>query len=133
MLSVTTLDEILHGYPVDYLLYANNYEEVDEENPAVRRFDSVDDALDVFRRGAAMSKGTTTSTGLVHSYFANPFGPPQYRELHDKLASDIFHAAFHSGVYVGELRTKLRIKGCEQSGPLEASKALLNLITTNQG
>ena len=37
-----------------------------------------------------MSKGTTTFKGLVHSYFANIFGPPQYREIHDKLAIKYF-------------------------------------------
>ncbi len=36
--------------------------------------------LDIFREGAVMSKGTTTSSGLVHSYFANIFGPPEYKD-----------------------------------------------------
>ena len=40
---------------------------------------SVEWALDIFREGAVMSKGTTTSSGLVHSYFANIFGPPEYK------------------------------------------------------
>lgn len=48
-----------------------------------------------------MAKGTTTSSGLVHSYFANIFGPPQYKELHEELASKTFEAAFHAGVKVG--------------------------------
>ncbi len=37
-----------------------------------------------------MSKGTTTSSGLVHSYFANIFGPPEYKELHEKIARKVF-------------------------------------------
>ena len=69
------------------------------------------EALKVFRDGTSMSKGTTTSTGLVHTYFANIFGPPQYRELHEQLAGQVLlrllcqrhvrrpaaHAARHPG------------------------------------
>ena len=64
VLPVTTLDEVLRGYPVDFLLYANNYEEVDERHPMIERLTTLDEALRVFREGRAMSKGTTTSTGL---------------------------------------------------------------------
>jgi len=32
-----------------------------------------------------MSKGTTTTTGLVHTYFVNIFGAIQYRPQHDEL------------------------------------------------
>ena len=80
VLPVTTLEDVLKGYQVDYLLYANNYEEVDDDHPIIERFRTVEEALKTFREGAAMSKGTTTSTGLVHTYFANIFGPPQYKE-----------------------------------------------------
>ncbi|MEW6139013.1 MAG: phosphoenolpyruvate carboxykinase [Thermodesulfobacteriota bacterium] len=129
VLPITTLDEVLRGYPVDYLLYANNYEQVDEDHPVLERFDDADRALAVFREGAAMAKGTTTSTGLVHSYFANIFGPPQYRELHEKLATRVFESAFRGGVYVGQLRTRLGIEGYENQGPLEAAKALFREIS----
>ncbi len=128
VLPVTTLDEVLHGYPLDLLLYANNYEEVDEGHPIIERFDSMEAALSVFREGAAMAKGTTTSTGLVHSYFANIFGAPQYKELHEPLAEKVFQAAFESGVFVGQLRTRLGISGYEIAGPEAAAEALLNLI-----
>jgi hypothetical protein len=132
VLPITTLDEVLRGYPVDYLLYANNYEEVDEDHPVLERFSDAQRSLEVFREGAAMAKGTTTSTGLVHSYFANIFGPPQYRELHDELATEVFHKAFESGVYVGQLRTKLGIAGYETRGPMEAAKALFQEISRLQ-
>lgn len=33
-----------------------------------------------------MAKETTTEKGIVHSYFANIFGPIQYQELHERLA-----------------------------------------------
>jgi hypothetical protein len=132
VLPVTTSDEILCGYPVDFFLYANNYERVDESHPIIERFDSISHALRVFRKGAAMAKGTTTSMGMVHSYFANIFGPPQYKDLHEGLADKIFRAAFNTGIFVGQIRTRLGIPGYEAKGPEEAATALLNLISKRE-
>ena len=132
VLPVTTLDEVLHGYPVEILLYANNYEEVDAEHPIIERLETADHALRVFHEGAAMAKGTTTSTGLVHSYFANIFGPPQYKERHEKLAARTFEAAFKTGVYIAQMRTRLGIPGYEAKGPEEAAQALFALISARK-
>lgn len=129
ILPVTTLQEVLRGYAIDFLLYANNHETVDNAYPIIERFSSPEEALEVFRAGAAMAKGTTTATGLVHSYFANIFGPPQYREVHEALAQKVFHAAFEAGVFVGQLRTRLGIPGSEQTGPVEAAQALFKAIS----
>lgn len=129
ILPVTTLDEVLRGYPVDIILYANNYEEVDEHHPIIERIPTAVEALSTFRDAAAMAKGTTTSTGLVHTYFANIFGAPQYRELHEVLAKCAFEAAYDSGVFVGQMRTRLGIDGYEAEGPKEAAMALLQLIS----
>jgi hypothetical protein len=129
VLPVTRLEEIIHGYPVDIILYANNYEEVDEDHPLLEKFSTAEQALRVYREGTAMSKGTTTSTGIVHSYFANIFGPPQYREIHEHLAEKTFAMAFASGLYVGQMRTRLGISGYEMKGPQEAAKALFALIS----
>ena len=128
VIPVTTLDEVLHGYPVDFILYANNYEEVDNDHRILEKFGTPQEALRVFREGTAMSKGTTTATGLVHGYFANIFGPIQYRALHDQLAEKTFKTAFDSGVYIGQLRTRLGIPGYESEGPQESAKALFALI-----
>ncbi|MGI6558205.1 MAG: hypothetical protein ACOX20_04375 [Limnochordia bacterium] len=132
VMPVTTMDEVLHGYPVDYILYANNYEDVDEEHPIIEQFADVEEALAVFRRGTAMSKGTTTSSGLVHTYFANIFGPAQYPRLHDEIAGDLFQKAFDQGIFVGQIRTRLALPGYEQQGPEAAAKALLSLITAEE-
>ena len=48
-----------------------------------------------------MSKGTTTSTGIVHSYFANVFGPVQYKEVHDAIAVSVFEISFNLGKLLG--------------------------------
>ena len=76
-----------------------------------------------------MSKGTTTSKGIVHSYFANIFGPPQYKELHDTIALRFFKQFFEKNLSVGQIRTRLGIPGWEMKGPEEAARALLQAIT----
>jgi hypothetical protein len=132
VLPVTSLEDVLRGYPVDFLLYANNHEMVDDGHPVVDRLSDEDAALAVFRDGAAMSKGTTTSTGITNSYFANPFGPAQRREQHEALAATTFAAAFRAGVFVGQLRTQLGLPGCETAGPRAAAEALLDLIAAKR-
>ncbi len=128
VLPVTTYEDVVRGYHIDYILYANNYEEVDDDHPVIERFPSAESALHVFREGAVMSKGTTSTKGLVHSYFANIFGPPQYKDLHEKLAGEYFPAFFDAGVFVGQIRTRLGIPGMERTGPESAAKELLRLI-----
>ncbi len=128
LVPVGSLGEVLAGYPVDYILYANNYEQVDENHSLINRLPTPESALRVFREGAAMAKGTTTATGLGHSYFANIFGPPQYRDLHEDLARKTFEAAYGTGTFVGQLRTRLAVPGFEMDGPREAAAALLQKI-----
>ena len=72
IIPVATYKDILRGYPVDMFLYANNYEEASGERKTLEYFNSIDEAIKVFRDGARMAKGTTTEKGLVKSYFANP-------------------------------------------------------------
>jgi energy-coupling factor transporter ATP-binding protein EcfA2 len=128
VIPVTNFETIVQGHRIDYILYANNYEEIDDDHPVIEKLHSEDGALDIFRNGAVMSKGTTTSTGLVHSYFANIFGPPEYRELHEKIAKKYFSAFFRKKIFVGQMRTRLGIQGYESSGPKEAAKELLRII-----
>lgn len=131
VVPVTTLENVLRPHRLDMLLYANNYENVDADCPVLERFQTAEQALAVFRRGAAMAKGTTTSSGLVHSYFANIFGAPQYRELHERLAQEVFKAATTSNIYLGQVRTRLGIQGWESEGPREAARALFTLMTAD--
>lgn len=131
VVPVTTLEEVLHGYPLDLLLYANNYEPVDDGRPLIERFDSADAALEVFREGMAMSKGTTTSTGLTGTYFANIFGAAQRRDRHEDIACEVFAAAFRAGTFVGQLRTRLGLDGWETEGPRAAATALLEHIAAH--
>lgn len=125
---VTKFETIIAGHQIDYILYANNYEEIDDDHPVIERFSSPEWALDIFSEGAVMSKGTTTSSGLVHSYFANIFGPPEYKDLHDRIAEKYFKSFFKNNVFVGQMRTRLGIPGYESSGPGEAALELLRII-----
>lgn len=132
VLPVTTFEDVIAGCPVDLFLYANNYEQVDEEHSALQMFESPERAMHVFGEGYRAAKGTSDEVGLVHTYFGNPFGPVQRRELHDRLAWRYFEAMFASDVKVGQLRTRLGIPGLEQHGPEEAARALFDWIARTQ-
>lgn len=128
VLPVTTIANVLKGVPVDYLFYANNYENIDTDHPVIESFNSVTDAFHVFREGTVMSKGTTATTGLVHSYFANIFGPLQRRQQHDAIARRFFETFFENKIFVGQLRTRLGVAGFETTGPQAAAEELLKFL-----
>ncbi len=126
VLPITTLHEVLHGWPVDYFLYANNYEKAGGNY--LQRFAGAEEAMGVFREGRRMAKGTTNEKGIVTSYYANIFGPSQFREEHEKIARKFFGEMFREGIFVGQLRTQLGVAGMETIGPQEAAKALFREI-----
>jgi len=128
ILPVTKFSDVIKGYPVDFVLYANNYEAVNAVHKVIQPFATVDEALDVFRAGAVMSKGTTTTTGLVNSFYANIFGPPAYPELQEEISLRFFSQFFNQRLFVGQLRTQLGIAGMEHKGPEQAARALLAAI-----
>jgi len=120
--------DVITQTPVDYLFYINNYEEVDESHPILSFIDDIDQAYQVFSKGARMAKGTTDEKGLTYSYFANPFGAVQKKEKHEKIARVFFQKMKAQKVQFGVLRTRLGIEGYEQEGPLEAAKLIVELI-----
>lgn len=126
VIPITDYKDVVEKHHVDMFLYANNYE---DEEEALHFFKDEKEALEVFRVGNRMAKGTTTENGLVGSYFANPFGPVQREEQTEPILQDYFHQMFEQGVKVGQLRTKLGIKGHEHSGPKEAAIAILKYLT----
>lgn len=77
-----------------------------------------------------MAKGTTTESGLVESYFANPFGPLQKAEDTDKLLDLYFEKLFATNVKVGEIYTQLGVRGLEKDGPKDAAMELFKQITS---
>ena len=128
VMPVASYKDIIKGYPIDLFLYANNYEEVREGMEEIDFFTNPLEAIDVFKRGSRMAKGTTTELGLVNSYFANPFGPVQKQELVDVLLVQYFEEFFKTGMKVGQIRTSLGIEGQEKDGPKKAAKKLFDLI-----
>jgi energy-coupling factor transporter ATP-binding protein EcfA2 len=128
IMPVAAYERVIKDHSIDFILYANNYEEIDEDHPLIERVRTPEAAFNVFKEGTVMSKGTTTSTGLVHSYFANIFGPPQYKDMHDRIAKAFFKHFFNQGIFVGQMRTRLGIAGYEQKGPDAAARALLAII-----
>ncbi len=126
ILPVSTYNFIVEDHKVDYLFYANNYIDTEE---GLKYYEHLDEALEVFKLGRRFAKGTTAEVGLVESYFANPFGPVQQKELTDPIIDNIFSLLYKSKTKVGELYTRLAIKGKQMDGPQEAAKKLLQLLT----
>jgi len=128
VIPITRYQDVVRGHHVDMFLYANNYDQVDNNNPAIEMFRTADEALAVFRSGARLAKGTTDEKGLVHSYFGNPFGAPQRKEQHEQCARKLFDAMFATGTRVGQFRDRLGIPGYEHEGPKAAALELFNAI-----
>ena len=124
-IPVATYNTISKGYTVDYMLYANNY---DESDTKISFFDDMTEAIRVFEEGARKAKGTTSEKGLVKSYFANPFGPVQERERTEELVRKYFKALYEEKVKVGQIHTSLAIDGRTKDGPREAAEELFSMI-----
>ena len=130
VMPITPYFEIVKGYKVDMMLYANNYTAVEAEDKSIEFFGNVDEAINVFKSGARMAKGTTSEKGLVESYFANPFGPVQMKEKTDVLIEEYFNLMFKNNIKVGQIKTCLGIKGQEKDGPRRAAIELFGIIKT---
>ncbi len=122
---VSSFKDIIKGYKIDLLLYANNYEDAKDE---MVFFSDKTSAVDVFKRGLRKAKGTTSETGIVESYFANPFGPLQRMAQTDLIIDSVFSKLFENKILVGELYTKLGIEGREQKGPENAAKRIFEYL-----
>jgi hypothetical protein len=129
VMPVASYKEITKGYPVDLFYYANNYTAVEENGHSIEYFETEEEAMKVFRAGARMAKGTTTETGLVESFFANPFGPAQKQEETELLLKKYFNAMYNEArVKVGQIKTCLGVKGQEKTGPRNAALELFDEI-----
>lgn len=128
IIPFATYHEIIAGYPIDAFFYANNYEPVNENKPAIEIFRDINQALTIFREGKRMAKGTTSEKGITSSYFGNPFGAVQFKTLHQKIEEKIFSQLFDQNIPVGIIRTQLGLDGMQFKGPDIAARALLNFI-----
>jgi len=125
VMPVATYAQIMKGYPVDMFFYANNYS---EDKEIMVKFADKSSAINVFKQGARVAKGTTSEKGLVTSYFANPFGPTQKQDLCDPLLEQYFDLLFKNSIPVGEIHTRLAVPGMEHEGPKQVAKFLFELV-----
>ncbi len=124
VMPVSNYKQICRGFEVDMVLYANNY----VSGETIKIYDNMEDIVDVFRQGARVAKGTTSETGLVTSYFANPFGPVQRQEQCEVLLQKYFKQLFDTNVEVGEIYTKLAVVGMEHEGPKQVAEELFKIL-----
>lgn len=124
-IPISTYDVISKGYPIDYFLYANNYQDPDKK---IQIYTDLNKAIAVFEDGARKAKGTTSEVGLVKSYFANPFGPVQEKEQTEVLVRQYFKDMKDAGVQIGEMITSLAVDGKSKTGPRDAAEELFGLI-----
>ena len=127
VLPISSYDDITAGISVDAILYANNYEEKDEK---IRLFEDLSTALEVFKKGARVAKGTTGETGLVTTFFANPFGPVQLQDETNVLLDKYFKYFFDNKIKVGEIYTGLALPNGAEN-PIYAATELLKRLKEN--
>ena len=128
IMPVADHKQIMEGYKVDFFLYANNYDKLNPDDKSISLFDDKKKAIETFKAGARMAKGTTTEEGLVKSYFANPFGPFQKQEMCDLLIESYFDRLFADKIKVGTIRTQLAIDNMESEGPKKSARELFEII-----
>ncbi len=125
---MSTYDYISKDHKIDLVLYANNYE---DNNEGLKVFTDPDEALKTFKTGKRVAKGTTDEKGFVETYFANPFGPVQRFEQTETLLKKYFDKIYKNDVVVGEIYTKLALKGHESDGPKNSAIKLLKYLINN--
>lgn len=122
---VSNYKDIMHGYKVDIFLYANNYVNAKQ---VLRLIEDKEEAKDIFKKGTRKAKGTTSESGVIDSYFANPFGVVQRKPQSEQLIKKVFDVLYDTNVEVGEIFTKLAIDGYERKGPEKAAQKLFEWI-----
>lgn len=115
---------VIAPHKVDIFLYANNY----DDKKGLALIDDLAKAKEVYVRGRRYALGTTNEVGLSETYFANPFGPMQEKELCDPLIDHVLEKAKGSGVLLGEIYTNLGLVNKGDGGIEIAAKELIKLI-----
>jgi len=123
IIKTTHYNIVSKNHRIDLICYLNNY----GEKEGIYEFEDLVEAKKVFVAGKRMSKGTTQEVGLSETYFANPFGPMQKKELCDGLIDNIFASLKSSGTFIGEIYTQLGLN--KKEGPLNVvTNSLLDFL-----
>ena len=123
IIPIETYEETKVMRRVDAFLLADNF--TDSKEGLVRYTDK-EEAENKFIKGERVAKGTTSETGRVTSFFANPFGPVQKEKETKAIIDKFFTLLFKEDIYVGKLYTKLSLDPIK--GPQFGAKALMKLI-----
>lgn len=123
IIPATSYKNTVEFHKVDMFLLANNF--IKSVNHLFK-FSDKETAIKEFSDAPRVAKGTTNEVGLVHTFFANPFGPVQEQEKVEKLINVYFSSLFKNNIYVGKLYTELAIDRI--NGPLKGAGELLELI-----
>ncbi|MDR2830778.1 MAG: hypothetical protein LBB45_07075 [Methanobrevibacter sp.] len=103
IIKTTHYKTISKNHEIDLSCYLNNH----DDKRGMYEFEDLEKGKKVFIEGKRMSKGTTQEIGLNETYFANPFGPMQKKELCNELIDEIFKSLKANGIYIGEIYTQL--------------------------
>ena len=110
---------------VDAFFVCDNFTDTDV---GIEFFKSKEEAMPSFEEGKRIAMNTTSESGLVSTYFANPFGPLQKKEEVHAFLPSYFDALYAHDVPVGKLYTRLSLD--RQEGPISGAKVLLDLFDT---
>ncbi len=124
IIPVSSYHTIVENHPVDYFLYANNY----EDKKGVRIANHASELKDVFIEGKRMALATTHEIGLSTTYFANPFGPMQDQALCDPLIDAYFDQMDDAGVRVGEVYTGLGLSQADEDHLSQTARLLIDTL-----
>lgn len=121
VIPVISHERLVTNQPVDFFLYANNY----EEEYGMHIFKSWQDAKAVFIEGKRFALGTTQEIGVSTTFFANPFGPMQEAKHCETLIDEMFAKMEENGIVLGEVYTHL---GCRDKGVETLRKAAQGIL-----
>ena len=124
VLPISSYKSVIKNYHVDYVFYANNYE---ERKQKIYIFHELEEAIKIFEQGQRIALGTTNENGLVNTFFANPFGPLQLKSETKPLIKKYYSLLFKNKILVGQLFTGLGLKN-GKCNPKHAAKALCDKI-----
>ncbi len=127
VLPVNSYKEVIKAHRVDMMLYANNY----TADLGIKRFNSFEEAKEVFIAGKRIALGTTDEKGLTQTYFANPFGPMQRQNQCDKIFDKTFKQLFNNDIFVGEIYSHLGLSD-NNVGLNKAAEELLRVLEGTQ-
>lgn len=123
IVPATSYKTTCSDFPVDYFFFANNYEVVEE---GLKLIDDRSEAIDIFVNGRRVALKTTSEKGLVSTFFSNPFGPMQKKEICQPLIEQYFDLLYRNKIKIGVLYTQLSLD--KHRGTRKAAEALIELI-----